>query len=114
MNDIINIDGKEIKQDQIYHGFCCAGHDWRVALVFEHSESVWGVCDNPDCPDYLEELGPDNDMYRGVSSWEPREFLEMVESGNSRFPERLCPICEDCALDHNDYCWNCSLEAVRE
>lgn len=79
MSDIINIDGKEIKEGQVYHGFCCAGYDWTVAVVFAHAESVWGVCDNPDCPQFHPDFGED-DPYRGVSSWEPREFLEMVES----------------------------------
>ena len=107
--DVIAIEGKEIKPDQVYHGFCCAGFDWTVAVVFPHAESVWGVCCNPECPDYLEELG-DDDYYRGVSFWEPHEFLEMVESGQSRFPARTCANCGEAELDPAGFCWHCQHE----
>lgn len=88
--EIIDIDGKEIKAGQVYNGFCCPGYDWTVAVVFPHTESVSGVCDNPSCPQFHPDFG-ETDPYRGATSWEPREFLEMVESGEAIHHENQSP-----------------------
>ena len=78
--DQITIEGMTIEADQIYHSFCCAGFDYRIAIVFPYTESIWGVCSNPDCPNFHPDFGED-DPYRGVTSWSPDDFLDMLADG---------------------------------
>jgi hypothetical protein len=59
-----------VEVGDVYPGYCCAGHDWEVVLAFGELSSVWGVCDNPECPVVWDEFAdrPEDDMYRGVTS----------------------------------------------
>jgi hypothetical protein len=60
-----------VSEGDVYPDLCCVGWGWEVAVIFLASyrgnQSIWGVCENPDCPEYQADIGPD-DAYRGVSS----------------------------------------------
>lgn len=54
-NEELIIEG-EMKPGEKINGICCSGFDWEVSLVFRFPDndpggmSVWGACDNPNCP----------------------------------------------------------------
>lgn len=87
---------RDIKQGQTYHGYCCDGFVWEVAMVSQQDyrltqsdDSIWGACQNPDCPefdkDHMERYGFDH--YRGVGNPSREDFemwldaLEAVSNG---------------------------------
>lgn len=62
--------------------FCCEGYQWEVLLIFPSDtaghNSIWGICDNPCCPNYQANIGPD-DPYRGVKNACEEDILEWLE-----------------------------------
>lgn len=62
------------KVDDNYPGFCCAGFDYLICLIFPDENigrtEIYGVCRNPDCPNFT---GPD-DPWRGVNSCDLDDF----------------------------------------
>lgn len=88
VNEEIVIDG-ELEPGEIIPSRCCPGFDWEVAIVFPDFNplrvDVWGVCRNPDCPDYDKALGAEGDMYHGVSHVDVADLAEwMMETGDAR------------------------------
>lgn len=74
------------KVDDNYPGFCCAGWDYLICDVVvidpknpEEWTSIWGSCQNPDCPQYQENIGPENDPFRGVSQNYLDDFEDALE-----------------------------------
>ena len=65
-----------LRQDQRLHNVCCNGHAWLICVVFPDIDSVWGVCENPDCPKREFE----NDPYQGVSNHCLEDLEEMVNT----------------------------------
>lgn len=71
--------------DQNYPGFCCEGFDYEITYVVvidpkdpEEWTSIWGFCQNPDCPvHYVEPI--EDDMYRAVSQNYLDDFEETLE-----------------------------------
>lgn len=63
---------------------CCEGFDWEIVHIFpdnvEGYVSYWGICQNPDCPNFQDNIGPD-DPYRGVSQILHEDLLELLENG---------------------------------
>ena len=51
----------------IYQNICCKGYDWEVLwiMTFEDDASIWGHCENPNCP---ENNGEPFDPYHGISN----------------------------------------------
>ena len=66
---------------------CCQGFDWEVMAVFPadtpEDVSVWGLCYNPDCPDYQQDIGP-ADTYRGVTHVSVGDLAEWLLENNSQ------------------------------
>lgn len=69
-DDSLNITG-EMQVGEVVPNRCCQGFDWKVVEIFPDANpewvSLWGVCDNPDCPQYQANIGP-GDFYRGVTN----------------------------------------------
>jgi hypothetical protein len=86
VNEEIIVDG-ELEPGEIIPSRCCPGFDWEVSIVFPDSNplhiDVWGVCQNPDCPDYDKALGAEEDMYRGVSHVEVADLVEWMIANDS-------------------------------
>lgn len=74
-----------VEGGDIYPGYCCPGYDWEVVLTFPDDNpnyiSVWGRCQNPDCPDYD---GTEDDPYRGVSNIMLEDFAENLATRKAR------------------------------
>jgi hypothetical protein len=78
----------DVEQGDIYPSFCCTGHNWEVRLLFPDEAqpeytSIWGWCNNLDCPDYQASMGP-GDPYRGVSSICREDFEEWLAKKGSK------------------------------
>lgn len=56
-----------IHEGAILSGVCCAGYGWEVLHIETSVGSVWGLCKNPECPEYQANIGP-FDPYRGVKT----------------------------------------------
>ena len=73
----------EVKEGDNFPDKCCAGFDWEVRLIFPDEKhpgytEFWGRCHNPDCPDYQDNIGPD-DPYRGISTICLEDLEEWLE-----------------------------------
>ena len=88
-NNALFYDGSP-EVDEKYPGYCCAGHDFIIAIVWPavydwDMVSGWGCCLNPDCPNTD---GLPDDPYRGVKSWDIEGFAltlaEMAETPSLR------------------------------
>ena len=68
--------------DENYPGFCCAGFDYIIVIVNPEYplESVWGCCQNPDCPAGVDD---GNDLYRGAS-------MNLIENFAVKLAEMQC------------------------
>ncbi len=84
----------QVLDGEKYPDFCCQGFNWAVRHIFPDKtpgyNSIWGCCDNPDCPDYQKDIGP-SDPYRGISSICQEDFEEWLatRSPNNNFlPDR--------------------------
>lgn len=72
----------EVEEGDIYQNKCCNGYGWEVRLINPDElnpeyTTYWGMCLNGNCPDYQENLGPD-DPWRGVSSICHEDFVEWL------------------------------------
>lgn len=73
-----------------YPGFCCEEFDYEIRWIFPDKSinylSIWGVCSNPDCPVHYAEP-PEDDMYRGVTSYLLEDFEEILEEKGVKLAE---------------------------
>lgn len=74
VNDEIIVEGEMRIGDKV-SGLCCQGFDWVVATILV---DVWGVCQNPDCPDYNHDMTPEDDPYRGASHRDVYDITDWV------------------------------------
>jgi hypothetical protein len=77
-----------VQEGDKYLGFCCKGHDWEVFHIFSE-QSIWGTCDNLDCPNYQVDIGPD-DPYRGVKYICLEDFEEWLADESTRIYNECC------------------------
>lgn len=89
VNDEIVIEGEMQEGDRI-PGLCCAGYDWVVSTILS---SVWGNCDNPNCPAYDMNIGPE-DHYRGVSYKDVYDIAEWILDHPSSEDSITCSECK--------------------
>ena len=78
-HDEIVITG-EMAEDDVVQNYCCAGFAWEVAYIHKLDAawtSIWGICANPECPNYQVDVGP-TDMYRGVSNVSVESLAEWL------------------------------------
>lgn len=67
-----------LQEGQIIPDHCCQGWEWEVLLVLPSIDSVWGRCQNPDCPRWEDDP---SDPYRGVSNAEISELEDDETDG---------------------------------
>jgi len=65
-NDELETSGA-VLLDEVYPNICCKGYGWEVLWItpFKDDLSIWGHCENPDCP---ENNDYESDPYHGVSN----------------------------------------------
>jgi hypothetical protein len=81
------------KVDDNYPGFCCAGFDYTIRLIFLAPPddpidytSIYGRCENQECPvHHLEPI--EEDMYRGVSHYLLDDFEDALEEKGVKVAE---------------------------
>lgn len=67
-----------VEAGDVYPGFCCAGHNWTVAIVDPCKvepglTDILGGCHNPACP-----VAANDMLFHGVSSISLGDFAEKL------------------------------------
>jgi len=75
-NNELIVNGEPIV-DEVYPGWCCAGFDYTIVLIYPELDSMYGNCANPAC---AQGVDGEADQYRGTSHWGIENFaLELAE-----------------------------------